>query len=151
MMPYGFILALVALVSCACAAGGAPIASTYNPLPIALAITLLYSASWLASKKGAVSVHLHKQAWNLLLLLSFVALMAFSTILVLMVDSGFRNPLPIDVRFWHVEAGIAMVMIGAFHALWHISYFQAYMAKFFAGKKQDKRAESGPPSKPENA
>jgi len=32
--------------------------------------------------------------------------------------------MPVDLLFWHVEAGIAMALISLFHMGWHFNYYK---------------------------
>jgi len=102
--------------------------ATYNLLPIAGAVVVLYIASWLLARTGRLQVALHRKIWNAALLLSFTGMIVFSLLNVLAYDTGI-NVLPpaIDVKFWHVEFGIICVLVAMFHALWHMPYFQQYL------------------------
>ncbi len=95
----------------------------YNIIPIALGIAILYLGSWFAQKKCYISADAHRKIWNVLLLLSFLALAFLSLVLVYVWSLGVMNPLPIDVTFWHVESGIVLVFIALFHIIWHAGYF----------------------------
>jgi hypothetical protein len=101
----------------------------YNFIPLAIGWTALYAASWLAARKGILGQTLHKQIWNAALLFSFLSLMVLSMILVAIWSFRIMNPLPIDVTFWHVEAGISVVFLSVFHILRQLNYFKAYIIK----------------------
>jgi len=104
--------------------------ATYNFLPIAAATVALYTISWLLARTGRLQVALHRKIWNAVLLVSFVGMIVFSLLNVILSDHGIRIlPREIDVGFWHVEFGIACVLVAMFHALWHIPYFQQYLPK----------------------
>ena len=104
--------------------------ATYNFLPIAAVSIALYAFSWLLARSGRLQVPLHRKIWNAVLLVSFVGMIVFSILRVILVDYGI-NVLPsaIDVGFWHVEFGIVCVIVASFHALWHIPYFKQYLPK----------------------
>ena len=105
--------------------------ATYNFILIAGALIALYAASWLIVRQGKyLSVVLHRKIWNGVLLVSFMGMMVFSLLNVVAYDYGFNVlPAAINVGFWHVEFGIACVLVALFHALWHIPYFAQYLPK----------------------
>ena len=105
--------------------------ATYNLPIIAGALLALYVVSWLLARRGKyLSIALHRKIWNALLVLAF-AMTALSAIFYLLMLDYNVDLLPrqIDAVFWHMEFGIAFVLIGAFHALWHIPYFAQYLPK----------------------
>ncbi|MCX6769383.1 MAG: hypothetical protein NT051_01745 [Candidatus Micrarchaeota archaeon] len=109
----------------------------YHLIPIAGTLIVLYVVSWLLSKQGKyLNVPTHRKIWNALLAVSFLATMVLSLLNVLLTNYGVRAP--IDVKFWHVEFGIALVTIAIFHALWHLNYFAQYLPK--------EKKEAPPPS-----
>ena len=98
--------------------------SKYHFPAIAISLIVLYSLSYFLSKKKIISVINHRKIWNIFLTISFLVLGVLGTLLVIRIDSGFSLPLPFNILFWHVEAGIAMTLISIFHILWHIPYFK---------------------------
>lgn len=101
----------------------------YYLLPVSLFLIVLYAAGYALSKKGIISVVAHRKAWNFALLVTFLVSGVLGILLILRVSFGFAVPLPVNILFWHVEAGIAMFVISVFHVLWHLSYFRN-MLKF---------------------
>ena len=105
--------------------------ATYN-LPIIFgALIVVYLVSLFLSRQGKyLSSALHRKIWNAFLVLTFI-LTALSAIFYLLMLDYNVNILPaqIDASFWHIEFGLAFVLIGAFHALWHIPYFKQYLPK----------------------
>ncbi|CEG12242.1 conserved membrane hypothetical protein [groundwater metagenome] len=97
---------------------------TYHLLPVSLLSILLYFISYILSKKNVISIATHRKIWNILLLVTFFISGLSGILLIIKIDFGTMIPLPFDILFWHVEAGIAMVVISIFHILWHWQYFK---------------------------
>jgi hypothetical protein len=117
---------------------------TYHLLPIAGALILIYAASLYCSRKKIfLDVPTHRRIWNALLAASFFITAATAMLYLLQYDYGIRLPGWLDISFWHAEFGIVMVGIAAFHALWHLPYFQQYLPKA-APKKEEQKAEQKP-------
>lgn len=136
------------LVFAICAVFAAPPfqgSDRFNLVLIGGSITVLYIASWLASKNKIISVVLHRKIWNLLLLIAFLGNTLLALTLVAILSYGIENPLPVDPLFWHAEFGIALVFIALFHILWHISYFQAYIQSYLGRKAPPKQPQSPAP------
>ena len=105
--------------------------SSYNIPFIAGALIAVYLVSLFLSRQGKyLSVLLHRKIWNALLVITF-ALTALSAIFYLLMLEYNMDLLPqqVDASFWHIEFGLAFILIGAFHALWHIPYFKQYLPK----------------------
>ena len=105
--------------------------ATYNLPIIAGALIAVYLASLFLSRQGKyLSVALHRKIWNALLVIAFT-MTAFSAIFYLLMLDYNMNILPsqVDSSFWHIEFGLAFILIGVFHALWHIPYFKQYLPK----------------------
>ena len=66
----------------------------------------------------------HRKFWNILLLITFLASGILGILLVIRINLGIAMLLPFNIMFWHVEIGIAMVVISIFHTLWHLPYFK---------------------------
>jgi len=98
--------------------------SSYYLLPILLSLTVLYIISYILSKKDIITVVSHRKAWNVLLLITFLVSGILGLLLAIRISYGVTTPLPFNILFWHVEAGIAMAAISIFHVLWHWSYFK---------------------------
>ena len=97
--------------------------SLYNLLPIILVTTILYMASWILSKKKVISQKLHRRIWNILLMISTIVSALLGFILILNLEYSTGISLPLNMLFWHVEAGIVVGLIALFHILWHWRYF----------------------------
>ena len=96
----------------------------YHLLPISLFLVLLYLVSHVLSKKDIISIVNHRKIWNALLLITFLISGVFGILLVIRINLGIAIPLPFNILFWHVEAGIAMFAISIFHIFWHLAYFK---------------------------
>jgi len=97
---------------------------TYHLLPVSLLLIILYFISYILSKKNVISTATHRKIWNMLLLVTFFISGLLGVLLIIKIDFGIVIPFPFDILFWHVEAGIAMVVISIFHILWHWQYFK---------------------------
>jgi hypothetical protein len=99
--------------------------NAYNVIPISIALLLLYVFSLLLVKKKILGNALHRKIWNVLLLISFLGVGILGLLLVVRISYGLTLPLPFNDLFWHVEFGIAMAIISAFHVIWHRDYFMS--------------------------
>jgi hypothetical protein len=71
---------------------------------------------------------------------------------------------PINLLFWHVEAGIVMTVVSVFHLSWHIGYYRDLLRRGREGPRTTGRVETrdvceavsqtrpaGPKASPQNA
>ena len=58
-----------------------------------------------------------------MLLVSMIVSALLGVFLILAIDFNIKIALPFDMLFWHVEAGIALGIVGIFHIFWHWRYF----------------------------
>jgi len=107
-----------------------------NYYPIAMAgITLgIYWISYLFTRKTLITgkkkylFSTHRKVWNIILLLLFLAfapvgfLMAINEVYYIGLETG-------GLLEWHVNVGSAFLVVGIFHALWHLSYFRKGIKK----------------------
>jgi hypothetical protein len=96
----------------------------YLVSPIALGFFLIYGASFFLYKTRRIRIATHRKIWNVLLLATFLITGIFGLILTVQLDYPLPFTLPIDLLFWHVEAGIAMALISLFHMGWHFNYYK---------------------------
>ncbi len=96
----------------------------YHFLPITLFLVLLYILGSVLIKKKIISVVNHRKFWNILLLISFFVSGILGILLIIKINMNKMIPLPFNALFWHVEIGIAMVVISFFHIFWHIPYLK---------------------------
>jgi len=86
---------------------------------ISIIATIIYLIShFIIGKKDIV---LHKKIWNILLLITFIATALTSILFLFQINTGFNN------TFWHIELGLIMILISAYHTLWHIPYLKAIL------------------------
>ena len=98
---------------------------TYHFLSISLPLIALYLIGCVLSKKKIINFVAHRKFWNVLLLITFLISGILGILLVIRINFNTPIRLPFDILFWHVEVGIAMVVISVFHALWHWAYFKS--------------------------
>jgi hypothetical protein len=125
---------------------------SYYFVPILLATAVLYALTWILSAKKIIKTLFHRKIWNVILLVSMLVSAVLGLFLILSIDFNINITLPFNMLFWHVEAGIALGIVGVFHILWHWRYF-AKMFKVPAptvpeAKKELKQETAAPPLTP---
>lgn len=101
----------------------------YNFILISLATIISYSISWLLSFTKKIKESTHKFFWNVILLISFKLSALLAILWLLKTSFGINSISPAQASFWHVETGIVMIWVGAFHALWHTKYYKVMIAR----------------------
>lgn len=96
---------------------------TYPLLLIVIATHLLYLLTFILSKKEIISVGIHRKIWNWLLLIVFIPVVVTSLLWLFRVEYGWIVPTFFNVTYWHVVSGLIMIIISAFHILWHVKYY----------------------------
>jgi hypothetical protein len=96
----------------------------YNVSPIAIALFLTYAVSFALYKTKRIKVTTHRKIWNVLLLASFLIVGGFGLTMAIRRDYALLFSVPINLLFWHVEAGIVMTLISLFHMGWHFNYYR---------------------------
>ena len=104
--------------------GDASFLTHYLVSPIALGFFLIYAASFALYKTKRIRITTHRKIWNVLLLGTFLVTGLFGVILAIQLDYTLPFTIPINLLFWHVEAGIAMTLISLFHMGWHFNYYK---------------------------
>ena len=112
-----------ASVAVASAAGGGFL-THYLVSPLALGFLLIYGATFFLYKTKRIRITTHRKVWNALLLGTFLITGVFGTILAIQLDYALPFTLPINLLFWHVEAGVVMTFISLFHMGWHFKYYK---------------------------
>ncbi len=97
--------------------------NSYYLLPVLFAVIALYTLTWLLSARSRISVKLHRKIWNVVLLVAAAASALLGLVLIMNIDFDTAITLPFDMLFWHVETGIVLGAIAAFHIFWHWRYF----------------------------
>ena len=95
----------------------------YNVSPIAIALFLVYTVSFILYKTRRIQVSTHRKIWNLLLLVTFLVTAVFGLILAIRRDYLLLFNSPVNLLFWHVEAGVVMTIVSLFHLSWHFNYY----------------------------
>lgn len=96
---------------------------SYHFLLIFCTVVALYCLTWLLSAKKIFTTLTHRKIWNVILLVSCLVCCLLGLILTINLDLGTNITLPFSSLFWHVEAGIALGVVGISHILWHWRYF----------------------------
>ncbi len=96
---------------------------TYPIIAIVLATHLLYLFTVILSKRNIISVNIHRKIWNWLLLIVFIPVMITSLLWLLRVEYNFIIPTFFNISYWHVVFGLIMLIVSAFHILWHLKYY----------------------------
>ena len=104
--------------------GGASLMTHYLVGPIAIGFFLVYAVSFLLYKLKKIRIATHRKIWNVMLLGTFLVTGVFGLILTVQLDYTLPFTIPINLLFWHVEAGIAMTLISLFHMGWHFNYYK---------------------------
>lgn len=115
----------LAIATTAAADSGSPSFLThYLVSPLALGFLLIYGVSFVLYKTKRMRVATHRKIWNVLLLATFLVTGLFGLILTIQLDYTLPFTIPVDLLFWHVEAGIVMTFISLFHMGWHFKYYR---------------------------
>ncbi|MBN1631591.1 MAG: hypothetical protein JW990_17680, partial [Thermoleophilia bacterium] len=109
--------------------GGIPFFTHYLVSPIALGFLLIYGMSALLYKTKRIRMATHRKIWNVLLLATFLITGIFGVILTIQLDYTLPFTIPVNLLFWHVEAGIVMTFISLFHMGWHFNYYRNLVRK----------------------
>jgi hypothetical protein len=99
------------------------IVTNYYVSPIAIGFFLIYAASFILYKSKRMRVATHRKIWNVLLLATFMVTGVFGLLLTVQLQYALPFTIPINMLFWHVEAGIVMTLISFFHMGWHFKYY----------------------------
>ena len=104
--------------------GGSSFITHYLVSPIALGFFIIYGVSFFLYRTKRIRIATHRKIWNVLLLGTFLVTGIFGLILAIQLDYPLPFTIPVDLLFWHVEAGIAMTLISLFHMAWHFNYYK---------------------------
>jgi hypothetical protein len=97
--------------------------SGYNLLLIMLIVIIAYGITYFLSIKKIINSSLHRKIWNIALLVSATVMLILGMLLTLREEYNLSIQMPFDMTFWHVETGIIMGIIAAFHIAWHWRYY----------------------------
>jgi len=96
---------------------------TYYVSPIAIVFFLVYAFSFFLYKTKFIKIATHRKIWNVLLLVTFLVTGIFGLILTVQLEYNLPFQMPVNLLFWHVEAGLVMTFISIFHIAWHSKYY----------------------------
>jgi len=113
----------------------------YNVGPIAIALVVIYLASFVLYKTKRIRVTSHRKVWNVLLLATFLITGIFGLVLAIRRDYILIFDTRINMIFWHVEAGIAMTLISLFHLSWHLGYYRDLFKRSRESARSEREAE----------
>ena len=116
--------------------GGSFLLTHYYVSPIAIGFFLVYALSFFLYKTKRMKIATHRKIWNVLLLATFLVTGIFGLILTIQLDYRLPFQMPVNLLFWHVEAGIVMTLISIFHIAWHSKYY----AKMLRTSRSNARA-----------
>jgi spermidine synthase len=96
----------------------------YSVITISAVCLLLYGTSLALVRFDVISGDLRRKILNILLLIS--ALVAGSIGLILAISVNFKINLPATNKLlvWHVDFGVALLLIALFHFLHHLNYYR---------------------------
>ncbi len=109
----------------------------YNVSPIAIALFVIYAVSFVLYKTRRIRVSTHRKIWNVLLLVTFLTTAVFGLILAIRRDYVLLWNSPVNLLFWHVEAGVVMTLVSIFHLSWHFSYYLDLFKRGSRGNDSD--------------
>lgn len=98
--------------------------TAYNVSPIAIALFVIYAASFGLYKAKRIRAATHRKIWNVLLLVTFLMTGALGLTMAIRRDYVLMFSFPINMIFWHVEAGVVMTLTSVFHLSWHLAYYR---------------------------
>jgi len=101
----------------------------YHLIPIAIALTILYLATYALAKKKIIQYRNCIKLWNVFLLITFLISTILGIILVIRINFNWNPNLHFNMLYWHVETGIVLAVISIFHISWHWRYFYHLIQK----------------------
>ncbi len=87
----------------------------YDILNPSLAIIGAYLLTYGLHKGGLLGKRSHVNLWNFILLIGFMISGIGGFILLLSLENGINSPLNHQLLYWHVEAGIGLVLVTILH------------------------------------
>ena len=95
-----------------------------------LTILLLYFYTYSLHKAKIIKKITHLRIWNVVLLFSFIICGVLGLFLIIRINYGYTfSFLPFNMLFWHVEAGLLMLIVCSFHIANHYKYFLVMIKK----------------------
>lgn len=97
--------------------------SPYLLIPICIFALLFYTFSYVLVKLGLWHISAHRKVWNILLLITFLVTAVLGLLLVIQINFKLEWKFVESIIKWHVDFGIAMSIVAAFHFTWHWHYY----------------------------
>ena len=101
----------------------------YNLAEIVIGLLALYLITYGLTRTKYLSLAGQRKIWNILLTISFLVTGTTGFLIAVRQDLGWDFSLIPAQSFWHIEFGIAMIVIAVFHALWHWKYYLGLFRK----------------------
>lgn len=101
----------------------------YNVIVIGITAILLYIISYLFSRFGYISQHLHKEIWNSVLAVVFIFTALAGIFLALQTNYKWNIPFIKSILKIHVEVGTGLAFTGLIHFFQHLPYFKNIFAR----------------------
>ncbi len=86
-------------------------------------------------KAGILSKLIHRQIWNVILLTAFLISGILGILLVIQLNYKLEWEFMKPLMVWHVDAGIVLALVAAFHLTWHFTYYLQLFRKSQKTKK----------------
>jgi hypothetical protein len=86
----------------------------YFLLPIIILLIILYISSYFLYTDNYLKLSSYKLIWNIVLITSSLIVGFIGFLMIIFLNLGML-PIDSDLIFWHVEAGIVMVITALFH------------------------------------
>jgi len=118
--------------------------TNYYISPIAIGFFVVYALSFILYKSKRMKVTTHRKIWNVLLLATFMVTGVFGLLLTVQMQYGLPFTMPINMLFWHVEAGVVMTLISFFHMGWHFKYYARLLRTSRSRVREAESAERYP-------
>ncbi|NTU98978.1 hypothetical protein HGA64_03155 [Candidatus Falkowbacteria bacterium] len=101
--------------------------TSYHVLPIVAVICLAYVVTRYLHISGKITLYMHRKIWNIVLAVSFLVSCLLGLVLAILIDQNVAVSWYGTILWLHVELGIVLAVVGAFHASWHVNYYQAVL------------------------
>ncbi len=87
----------------------------YTIFNVTLPLIGVYILTYTLYRNGRLRRSFHVNLWNLIILIAFLISGIGGFILLFLLENGIRFSLNSQLLYWHVEAGLALVLVTIFH------------------------------------
>jgi len=115
----------------------------YSVITISFVCLLFYGISLAFERMGIVTGEWQRKVWNTLLLLSVYVAGSIGLLLAITVNYKINLPVFNKLLVWHVDFGVALVLISIFHFSHHIKYYLRLFRKTGAVSKSNEKHTFG--------